>query len=140
MSSRIHSKSRVGRVPAGSALAVDRDLFSSLDTEKLEGNPLITVVREDVVREPTRLLDLLRSASLPALNCVPSLWQTLVALIKEGEAPPPSLKTLALGGEEIPPGLHEISKHANTVCARRLSVHDMRQARLARPSQALNST
>ncbi len=40
------------RVPAGAALAVDRDGFSRAVTEAIAGNPLITVVREEVSRIP----------------------------------------------------------------------------------------
>ncbi|MBQ6263355.1 MAG: methylenetetrahydrofolate--tRNA-(uracil(54)-C(5))-methyltransferase (FADH(2)-oxidizing) TrmFO [Clostridia bacterium] len=39
-------------VSAGGALAVDRDLFSSYVTEKIEGDPLITVVHEEIARIP----------------------------------------------------------------------------------------
>lgn len=38
----------VSRVPAGGALAVDRDLFSRYITEKIKKNPLITVINEEV--------------------------------------------------------------------------------------------
>ncbi len=40
------------RVPAGSALAVDRDLFAHQITESLEENPLVEVRREEVVKIP----------------------------------------------------------------------------------------
>ena len=40
------------RVPAGAALAVDRDRFSQAITEAVAGHPLITVVREEVARIP----------------------------------------------------------------------------------------
>ena len=40
------------RVPAGGALAVDRDRFSSLVTEKIKSNPLIKVVSEEVTELP----------------------------------------------------------------------------------------
>jgi methylenetetrahydrofolate--tRNA-(uracil-5-)-methyltransferase len=43
-------------VPAGSALAVDRVIFSQLVTEKLESHPNINIIREEVVeipKEPT---------------------------------------------------------------------------------------
>ena len=36
------------RVPAGAALAVDRDQFAELITQRIESNPLIEVVREEV--------------------------------------------------------------------------------------------
>ena len=40
------------RVPAGGALAVDRQEFSRLATEAIEGHPLITVVREEWQKLP----------------------------------------------------------------------------------------
>ena len=39
-------------VPAGGALAVDRDKFSALISEKIEAHPNITVVREEVTKIP----------------------------------------------------------------------------------------
>ena len=36
------------KVPAGGALAVDRDLFSSLVTQKIKNHPLIEVIEEEV--------------------------------------------------------------------------------------------
>lgn len=39
-------------VPAGGALAVDRELFSRLVTEAITTHPLITIVREEVTRIP----------------------------------------------------------------------------------------
>jgi methylenetetrahydrofolate--tRNA-(uracil-5-)-methyltransferase len=41
------------RVPAGAALAVDREGFSRAITEAIESHPLITVVREETSRIPT---------------------------------------------------------------------------------------
>jgi methylenetetrahydrofolate--tRNA-(uracil-5-)-methyltransferase len=41
------------RVPAGAALAVDREVFSDAVTRAIAANPLITVVREEVPRIPT---------------------------------------------------------------------------------------
>src|SRR3546814_5571316 len=44
------------KVPAGSALAVDRDLFSGGVTRALENHPNITIVRERIEdRKSTRL-------------------------------------------------------------------------------------
>ncbi len=40
------------RVPAGAALAVDRELFAQTVTEAVAGHPLITVSREEVARIP----------------------------------------------------------------------------------------
>ncbi len=41
-------------VPAGGALAVDREVFSALVTEKISTHPLITLVREAVDKIPTK--------------------------------------------------------------------------------------
>jgi methylenetetrahydrofolate--tRNA-(uracil-5-)-methyltransferase len=41
------------RVPAGAALAVDRDLFSQAVTQAVHSHPLISVVREEVTRLPS---------------------------------------------------------------------------------------
>ena len=39
-------------VPAGNALAIDRELFSQKVTEKIENNPLINIVREELKEIP----------------------------------------------------------------------------------------
>jgi methylenetetrahydrofolate--tRNA-(uracil-5-)-methyltransferase len=41
------------RVPAGAALAVDRDRFSQAITDVIDAHPLITVIREEVPRIPS---------------------------------------------------------------------------------------
>ncbi len=46
------------QVPAGGALAVDRDAFSEAVTRKLEAHPLITIVREEVSGLPPEEWDL----------------------------------------------------------------------------------
>ncbi|NPA32883.1 MAG: FADH(2)-oxidizing methylenetetrahydrofolate--tRNA-(uracil(54)-C(5))-methyltransferase TrmFO [Aquificae bacterium] len=43
---------KVARVPAGGALAVDREIFSSYITEKLSSHPRIKIVREEVKKIP----------------------------------------------------------------------------------------
>ncbi|MCK5388789.1 MAG: methylenetetrahydrofolate--tRNA-(uracil(54)-C(5))-methyltransferase (FADH(2)-oxidizing) TrmFO, partial [Candidatus Izimaplasma sp.] len=40
------------RVPAGGALAVDRDLFSGLVTKEIRNNPLIEVIEEEITEIP----------------------------------------------------------------------------------------
>ncbi len=42
----------LSEVPAGGALAVDRDVFSRLITEKINANPLINVIHEEVTEIP----------------------------------------------------------------------------------------
>lgn len=39
-------------VPAGGALAVDRDIFSRIITEEIENDPLITVIRQEITEIP----------------------------------------------------------------------------------------
>ena len=48
MKSLIMEAADATRVPAGSALAVDRDKFSDYVTEKIRNHPLITVIEEEV--------------------------------------------------------------------------------------------
>jgi methylenetetrahydrofolate--tRNA-(uracil-5-)-methyltransferase len=55
LGSLIMSAAETSRVPAGAALAVDRDRFAETVTRAIAGHPLITVVREevDVIPEST---------------------------------------------------------------------------------------
>ena len=53
MGSLIMEAARATQVPAGSALAVDRDKFSAYITEKIRSHPLITVVEAEVTELPT---------------------------------------------------------------------------------------
>lgn len=52
LNSLIMSAADASRVPAGSALAVDRTSFSSRVTEAMERHPLITIVREEITEIP----------------------------------------------------------------------------------------
>ncbi len=52
MGSLIMEAADATRVPAGSALAVDRVKFSDYITEKLKHHPLITLIEEEVTRVP----------------------------------------------------------------------------------------
>ena len=49
---------RLHGVPAGGALAVDRDGFSQMVTEKVANHPLIEVVRDEITELPTDVLQL----------------------------------------------------------------------------------
>lgn len=46
------SAADLARVPAGGALAVDRDVFSDIITERIENNPRIKVIREEITEIP----------------------------------------------------------------------------------------
>jgi methylenetetrahydrofolate--tRNA-(uracil-5-)-methyltransferase len=52
LGSLVMSEADKSRVPAGAALAVDRDLFSQGITRTLHDHPLVTIVREEVARIP----------------------------------------------------------------------------------------
>ncbi len=52
MGSIVMRAADAARVPAGAALAVDRDVFSRAVTDAVTSHPLITVVREEVPRIP----------------------------------------------------------------------------------------
>ncbi len=52
------------RVPAGGALAVDRDLFSSMVTEKIRSHPLIEVLEQEVTDIPTDTVTVIATGPL----------------------------------------------------------------------------
>ncbi len=52
------------RVPAGSALAVDRDLFAQRITRELEGHPHVRLVREEITEIPSDCLCIVATGPL----------------------------------------------------------------------------
>ncbi len=52
------------KVPAGGAMAVDRELFSSTVTQKLESEPLITLIKEEITKIPEDGIVLIASGPL----------------------------------------------------------------------------
>jgi methylenetetrahydrofolate--tRNA-(uracil-5-)-methyltransferase len=52
------------RVPAGSALAVDRDLFAAAVTDRILGHPLIELVREEITRVPPEGITIIATGPL----------------------------------------------------------------------------
>ena len=54
----------VTRVPAGAALAVDRQQFAEYITEKIEANPEIEIVREEVTRIPDHQISIIATGPL----------------------------------------------------------------------------
>src|SRR6266496_3917541 len=52
------------RVPAGAALAVDRELFAEYITEKIEANPEIELVREEVTQIPADKIAIIATGPL----------------------------------------------------------------------------
>jgi methylenetetrahydrofolate--tRNA-(uracil-5-)-methyltransferase len=55
LGSLVMEAAEVARVPAGGALAVDREVFSGFITERLQAHPLLEVVREEVREIPEGL-------------------------------------------------------------------------------------
>ena len=64
MGSLIMEAAYKNRVPAGSALAVNREDFSRYTTEKILSNPNITVVREEVTEIPTDAITVIATGPL----------------------------------------------------------------------------
>ena len=52
LDSLVMRAAEASRVPAGAALAVDRDRFSEIITQTLDDHPLITIVREEITSIP----------------------------------------------------------------------------------------
>src|SRR3546814_13027415 len=61
------------KVPAGSALAVDRDLFSGGVTRALENHPNITIVRERIDALPPEGLTIVATGPLTATGLASSI-------------------------------------------------------------------
>ena len=66
MGSLIMEAARATQVPAGSALAVDRDKFSAYITEKIKNHPLITVVETEITELPTEGITVVATGPLTA--------------------------------------------------------------------------
>ncbi|MBC6981764.1 methylenetetrahydrofolate--tRNA-(uracil(54)-C(5))-methyltransferase (FADH(2)-oxidizing) TrmFO [Caulobacter sp. 17J80-11] len=82
-SSIIMSCGDANQVPAGGALAVDRDGFSAAVTAKLEAHPLVTIVREEVAGLPPEDWDSVVVATGPLTS--PALSQAVLELTGEGQ-------------------------------------------------------
>ena len=79
LDSAIMKAADANRVPAGGALAVDRDGFARAVTEFIRENPLVTVIEEEVT-EPEALDGLVIFASGPLTS--PALSEAIQRLIK----------------------------------------------------------
>ncbi|AQR62251.1 methylenetetrahydrofolate--tRNA-(uracil(54)-C(5))-methyltransferase (FADH(2)-oxidizing) TrmFO [Brevundimonas sp. LM2] len=71
----------VNQVPAGGALAVDREAFSRTVTERLHAHPLVTVVREEIAGLPPEAWDSVIVASGPLTS--PALADAILSLTGE---------------------------------------------------------
>lgn len=73
LDSLIMRAGEVARVPAGSAMAVDRDVFSSEVQKALEGHPNIEIVRETVDALPESGLTIVATGPLTAASLAESI-------------------------------------------------------------------
>src|SRR3990167_9535628 len=83
LGSIIMSAGDAHQVPAGGALAVDRDGFSQAVTERLEAHPLVTIAREEVAGLPPPEWDSVILATGPLTS--PALSQAILELTGEGQ-------------------------------------------------------
>ncbi|MCC5997408.1 MAG: methylenetetrahydrofolate--tRNA-(uracil(54)-C(5))-methyltransferase (FADH(2)-oxidizing) TrmFO [Oceanicaulis sp.] len=81
--SLIMAKADMARVPAGGALAVDRDVFSQAVTQAIEAHPNIEIVREEIAGLPPEDWDSVIIASGPLTS--PALAEAVHGLTGEGE-------------------------------------------------------
>ncbi|HPG88999.1 MAG TPA: FAD-dependent oxidoreductase, partial [Hyphomicrobium sp.] len=81
--SLIMAAADVHKLPAGGALAVDRDAFSADVTRRIENNPLITIDRSEVSGLPPTDWDSVVIATGPLTS--PALSSAIGALTGEGE-------------------------------------------------------
>ncbi len=79
----ILSSADIHQVPAGGALAVDREGFSAAVTARLEAHPLITILREEVEGLPPADWDNVIVATGPLTT--PALSQAILDLTGEGQ-------------------------------------------------------
>ncbi|WP_296595966.1 methylenetetrahydrofolate--tRNA-(uracil(54)-C(5))-methyltransferase (FADH(2)-oxidizing) TrmFO [Phenylobacterium sp.] len=83
LGSIIMSAGDAHQVPAGGALAVDREGFSAAVTERLEAHPLVTIAREEVAGLPPAEWDSVILATGPLTS--PALAQAILDLTGEDQ-------------------------------------------------------
>jgi methylenetetrahydrofolate--tRNA-(uracil-5-)-methyltransferase len=79
----IMDKAKIAQVPAGGALAVDRDVFSDHVTEAIKAHPNIEIVREEIAGLPPENWDSVIIATGPLTS--PALAEAVHGLTGEGE-------------------------------------------------------
>jgi len=87
------------RIPAVSSLSFDASL-KQLFAPLLRGEE-VWILQDDIVAEPVTFLRTLGDRKAVGLNCVPSLWRSLLDLSYFAEFPTESLTGLFVGGEEL---------------------------------------
>ena len=79
----VMAKAAIAQVPAGGALAVDREVFSNAVTAALEAHPNIEIVREEIAGLPSEDWDSVIIATGPLTS--PALAEAVHGLTGEGE-------------------------------------------------------
>lgn len=79
----IMDKAKIAQVPAGGALAVDRDMFSDHVTAAIKAHPNIEIVREEIAGLPPENWDSVIIATGPLTS--PALAEAVHGLTGEGE-------------------------------------------------------
>ncbi|HVN78640.1 MAG TPA: amino acid adenylation domain-containing protein, partial [Terriglobia bacterium] len=89
------------RIPLVSGLSFDAAL-KQLWAPLLRGSA-IWILSQDTVTRPAALAQALRAQDHVGFNCVPSLWESIIAAVHSGQAtiPAESVTGLLLGGERI---------------------------------------
>ncbi|HEY0603797.1 MAG TPA: amino acid adenylation domain-containing protein [Herpetosiphonaceae bacterium] len=66
----------------------------------------VWLLPDELLSQPALLVEALNSREQAGLNYVPSLWSTILDAVESGYAPlPTTLKSVFVGGEQLPPGL-----------------------------------
>lgn len=87
LGSLVLEAAQANTVPAGTALAVDRQLFAHYITEHLRNNPRIQLIREEVTKVPTTGLNIIATGPLTSDPLAASLAQLMESIPLE--TPPP---------------------------------------------------
>ncbi len=88
LQSLILARAEVHRVPAGTALAVDREGFASAVTEAIAGHPGVQVIREEVPALPPERPVVVATGPLTSARLSEDLITRFVAVIEQGTAAP----------------------------------------------------
>lgn len=83
LGSLIMSSGDANQVPAGGALAVDREGFAETVTQRLAGHPLVTIAREEIAGLPPADWDSVIVATGPLTS--PALSDAILSLTGEGQ-------------------------------------------------------
>lgn len=98
---------QVQHVPVLSRLTFDASL-KQLFAPLMRGGS-VWMLPDTIITQPAALLAMINERTNVGLNCVPALWEAMLAVMRSGDVPAPTgrLTTLMLGGERLRPELVE---------------------------------